>query len=456
MSRKLEEHSPLLGLKPRNLSTVSWMNGLRSPSSTKPSAGRDDHRWRRVAASVAVPPQEETNGTASTDGSQEDAVHEDQPHDSDHRPVPSESGPNGEQSEELYPHSQILNSDPSIDTATHLPSPLGARDNGNHAAEEERATFGAGPSSMSIASTSVRTSPSRIVSAQKSRLAGQTPLHVAAREGKVSVVEDLVRAKVDINFPAVFSGATPLHDACDADQAKVVKVLIEAKAKWDAQTDEDGWTPLHHACASGSVDCAKILAHAKADLNARAFSGVLPLDLATGQNEAYIYNYLHSIGARGSANSGDNSHTSEVGGEPPSEHSHPSARDDVADQPPTSKMEEMNDAELIQALRDENAKLRQVVHVQQEEILSLKEHIAGVEGRRKTHSSSKGPLRSTQRTPSASRSSTFGTAPTGRTNVPSSRAQSHEPSSTSYAQLAHRKQGPSDRFVFLNKSLRAE
>ncbi len=120
-------------------------------------------------------------------------------------------------------------------------------------------------------------------------LAGQTPLHVAARTGDMVVVDSLVRAKVNVDFPAVFSGATALHDACDADQAAAVAALVAAKASLNATTDADGWTPLHHACAAGSADSVKLLVAARASVNTPSLlSGARPLDLAAERQDACV------------------------------------------------------------------------------------------------------------------------------------------------------------------------
>jgi hypothetical protein len=122
-----------------------------------------------------------------------------------------------------------------------------------------------------------------------SGLAGQTPLHVAARTGDMVVVDSLVRAKVNVDFPAVFSGATALHDACDADQAGAIAALVAAKASLNATTDADGWTPLHHACAAGSADSVKLLVAARASVNAPSLlSGIRPMDLAAERQDVCV------------------------------------------------------------------------------------------------------------------------------------------------------------------------
>jgi len=68
---------------------------------------------------------------------------------------------------------------------------------------------------------------------------GNTPLHLAAGAGHVSVVRQLIRADgVDLNAQND-QGKTPLHQAVWRNQGEVVKLLLGVSARADIK-DKDG------------------------------------------------------------------------------------------------------------------------------------------------------------------------------------------------------------------------
>lgn len=78
----------------------------------------------------------------------------------------------------------------------------------------------------------------------------QTPLHVAAEEGHLHMVEYLIAngAKIDA---LDMHGWTPLHSACYRGHIDIVMYLLAAGADCLAVTD-DGNTPLHYFILKGS------------------------------------------------------------------------------------------------------------------------------------------------------------------------------------------------------------
>lgn len=70
----------------------------------------------------------------------------------------------------------------------------------------------------------------------------QTPLHIAARVGAMSVVRKLLKYGIDPNI-LNFSESTPLHYASVLDKYEIAELLISYGAKVDAQ-NMDGHTPL--------------------------------------------------------------------------------------------------------------------------------------------------------------------------------------------------------------------
>ena len=74
---------------------------------------------------------------------------------------------------------------------------------------------------------------------------GETPLHVAAIQGKANIVQQLIEAGADINAPGEH-GYTPLHEACAQGKIEVVELLLRNGADV-AIENKDGNTPLELA-----------------------------------------------------------------------------------------------------------------------------------------------------------------------------------------------------------------
>ena len=100
-----------------------------------------------------------------------------------------------------------------------------------------------------------------------------TPLHVAAEEGHLDVIESLLAHQdsqgnclIDVNAvdecrsgsrQNAVAGQTPLHLACQHGRYEIARVLLEAGADLLAN-DGDDCTVLHKACASGVHRSAEI------------------------------------------------------------------------------------------------------------------------------------------------------------------------------------------------------
>jgi ankyrin repeat protein len=115
---------------------------------------------------------------------------------------------------------------------------------------------------------------------------GDTPLHIAARNGHLDAVKMLIAHHADVNA-ANARGDTPLH--MSVEHPEIAKVLIAAGAKVNV-ADAIGRTPLHWASkdtsAAGSVP---ILLAAGANPMMRDRDGQIPLhDAASSANESAI------------------------------------------------------------------------------------------------------------------------------------------------------------------------
>jgi ankyrin repeat protein len=71
---------------------------------------------------------------------------------------------------------------------------------------------------------------------------------------------------------------TPLHLAARFGKVEIVQMLIGAGADVDAQ-DEVGWTPLHWAAWNGEIESVRMLIDAGARKDISNIAGKLPYDL---------------------------------------------------------------------------------------------------------------------------------------------------------------------------------
>jgi ankyrin repeat protein/GTPase SAR1 family protein len=123
---------------------------------------------------------------------------------------------------------------------------------------------------------------------------GNTPLHMACREGNVKAVCFLVETlKCSTNVVNENSGLTPLHYACAWNIMKVVSLVSDcdptakiisindANFRMHGVTFSLGDTPLHVACKAGNVKIIKYLLKAhKSALNISNDLGELPFHIA--------------------------------------------------------------------------------------------------------------------------------------------------------------------------------
>jgi len=88
------------------------------------------------------------------------------------------------------------------------------------------------------------------------------PLQEACRYGKREVVEELLRAGVDVNRQIIgpnYSGA-PLHAAAEAGRLELVKLLVEHGADVNAENERDpAGTPLFEVFRIGRDDIMEYL-----------------------------------------------------------------------------------------------------------------------------------------------------------------------------------------------------
>ena len=94
-----------------------------------------------------------------------------------------------------------------------------------------------------------------------------------------------------------FEGFTCLHVAVHNDRSEVIELLINAGANVDVREGKTGRTSLHVACLNNNVQLVRLLL-CHADVNARAYDGLTPFDLARSRDNDDVISVLSAHGAR--------------------------------------------------------------------------------------------------------------------------------------------------------------
>lgn len=134
------------------------------------------------------------------------------------------------------------------------------------------------------------------------------PLQLAAADGDVARLEQLLKQGYPIDGRCALLGWTALHAATDAARVNTAQFLIDHGAKVNLH-DERGYTPLHIAGNSSlgkgspkSTEAARnaiarLLIDHGADLNARTVQQFTPLHCAAGSRDAELVRMLILAGA---------------------------------------------------------------------------------------------------------------------------------------------------------------
>ncbi|MGE0815958.1 MAG: ankyrin repeat domain-containing protein [Vicinamibacterales bacterium] len=126
---------------------------------------------------------------------------------------------------------------------------------------------------------------------------GMTALHWAAMKGDAELAQMLVYAGANVKATTRLGANTPLIVAARNGRPDVVKVLLEAGAEADAATST-GTTPLMLAAASGSVEAVKALLAAGAKVDATESSmEQTPLMFAAANSRVDVMRTLIAAGA---------------------------------------------------------------------------------------------------------------------------------------------------------------
>lgn len=127
---------------------------------------------------------------------------------------------------------------------------------------------------------------------------GQTPLHVAADAGAVSIAKKLLRSGANPNSRGEYDQRTPLHSAAVRGNDGIVEALLNGPNSADPnQVNKNGEVPLHGAVREGNREVISLLLKAGADPDVGPEDGLTPLLLAVSKNETEIVEKLLNAGA---------------------------------------------------------------------------------------------------------------------------------------------------------------
>ena len=81
---------------------------------------------------------------------------------------------------------------------------------------------------------------------------------VAAQRGLFFIVQALIQAGADPNWPDKEDGSTPLITAVREGLLSMSSLLVRMRADLD-QRDYDGWSVWHHCCSEGHLHILEAL-----------------------------------------------------------------------------------------------------------------------------------------------------------------------------------------------------
>ncbi|XP_012582826.1 PREDICTED: kinase D-interacting substrate of 220 kDa [Condylura cristata] len=125
---------------------------------------------------------------------------------------------------------------------------------------------------------------------------GQTPLMIAAEQGSLEIVKELVKSGANCNLEDL-DNWTALLSASKEGHVHVVEELLRCGADLEHR-DMGGWTALMWACYKGRTDVVELLLSHGANPSVTGLYGVYPIIWAAGRGHADIVHLLLQNGAK--------------------------------------------------------------------------------------------------------------------------------------------------------------
>jgi ankyrin repeat protein len=124
---------------------------------------------------------------------------------------------------------------------------------------------------------------------------GLSPMHFAAANGNIEMVNSLLKKGADINIKDN-QDRSPMHLAASNGKTDMVWLLADNKAKID-QVDKSGATPLHSSAKNGHKDIVEFLASNGANVNIQDNQKTSPMHFAASSGNINMINSLLQKGA---------------------------------------------------------------------------------------------------------------------------------------------------------------
>jgi ankyrin repeat protein len=139
-----------------------------------------------------------------------------------------------------------------------------------------------------VSATLFRLAPILLIALASSTLAFCGEIHEAAAQGKLDIVQSLIKEDPRLVFKKNRQGETPLFLAAEKGHKDVAEFLLANHARVDAHNDL-GQMPLDFA---GNKDVAELLLANHADVNAKDRYGATALDFAVSANRKDVVEFL--------------------------------------------------------------------------------------------------------------------------------------------------------------------
>ena len=120
---------------------------------------------------------------------------------------------------------------------------------------------------------------------------GEDLLHLACKNGQVTLIKNLLNAKVDINAMSA-QGLSPLHWAVIKGNLEVTQLLIREGANIELKDSRCQSSPLLFACQNGRLKIVKYLIEMGADIQAASEDGTAAVHFAAQSGNIDVVDFL--------------------------------------------------------------------------------------------------------------------------------------------------------------------
>lgn len=121
---------------------------------------------------------------------------------------------------------------------------------------------------------------------------GGTALIIASVYCRAEIAKILIDAGADVNLVEEVNGDSPLHLAAEQGCVSIMTMLLESGANPNLRNELQGYTPLMTATEAGQFDSVKLLLSKGSDPSIRSDSGETALSIALQSGQADIFDLI--------------------------------------------------------------------------------------------------------------------------------------------------------------------